>query len=91
MLWIKIKLNRYRARVARYLLNSTLPKVVSILLKQISRDDKAFAKQNDLARLRMSVCRQCQFFKKSQTCSLCYCYMPAKTQMESASCPKGKW
>ena len=37
-------------------------------------------------------CKKCEFlFKKTNTCKKCGCFMVAKTKLEKATCPIGKW
>lgn len=40
---------------------------------------------------RFSVCQSCEFLKENFRCEKCGCFMKAKTQLASASCPIGKW
>lgn len=41
---------------------------------------------------RLSICRSCEDFVQSTGfCSVCKCYMPAKTRFGATTCPKGKW
>lgn len=39
---------------------------------------------------RMTLCRACEFFK-NERCMKCGCWMNAKTHLETAKCPIGKW
>lgn len=45
---------------------------------------------SDLAKHRLSVCKQCPFYKRGR-CQICGCFMRAKTSIESERCPLGKW
>jgi ribosomal protein L32 len=41
---------------------------------------------------RYSVCKQCDAFSSiSKFCGECGCFMPIKTLIKRAECPKGKW
>lgn len=47
---------------------------------------------NEISEHRMSICRVCpELFKTTSQCKKCGCFMPAKTQLEAAKCPIGKW
>lgn len=39
---------------------------------------------------RLSVCHGCEYLSDMQ-CSVCECFVLAKTMLASESCPKGKW
>jgi hypothetical protein len=46
----------------------------------------------DLANERYSICLECPLFNQTtKTCSECGCFMAAKTKLQLASCPVGKW
>lgn len=41
-----------------------------------------------LAEQRMAICNGCEHFRNIlKVCSLCGCFMPAKTMMSGSSCP----
>lgn len=40
---------------------------------------------------RIKVCESCDQFTKCKFCKSCGCYMPLKTYLKSATCPKNKW
>jgi len=47
---------------------------------------------------RIGICQQCAKDKtggywigKTLWCSICKCYIPAKTRVKEEKCPKGKW
>jgi hypothetical protein len=41
---------------------------------------------------RFSICQQCpELIKLSKQCKKCGCFMFAKTKLENATCPLGKW
>jgi hypothetical protein len=45
-----------------------------------------------VAQSRLDVCMGCDFLiKKTTTCKKCGCFMLAKTKLEKATCPIGKW
>ena len=46
----------------------------------------------ETADYRMSICNGCDFLRAvSHTCSKCGCFMIAKTKLQEAECPVGKW
>jgi hypothetical protein len=46
----------------------------------------------DVVDKRWQTCLNCEFFvKDSQRCTKCGCFMVAKTKLEAAKCPIGKW
>lgn len=41
---------------------------------------------------RMKICRSCEHFDvTTRLCMVCKCFMPAKTRLSWAKCPKNKW
>ena len=47
---------------------------------------------SDLRSERLKTCRSCEhFWKSTDICSICKCYMPAKTWVSIAECPIQKW
>ena len=40
---------------------------------------------------RLETCNQCERYTKIKFCSVCKCFMPAKTWLQVASCPTDKW
>jgi hypothetical protein len=50
-----------------------------------------YAEEN-LSTSRMSICQTCpELIKLTTQCKKCGCFMAAKTKMEAAKCPIGKW
>lgn len=46
----------------------------------------------ELAEQRMSICLSCpELIKLTHQCKKCGCFMGAKTKLEAAKCPIGKW
>jgi hypothetical protein len=46
----------------------------------------------EIADKRMSICSSCpEIIKLTSQCKKCGCFMPAKTKLEAAKCPIGKW
>ena len=39
---------------------------------------------------RIKICRECEHYKLF-TCMRCGCFMPLKTKIKGAECPKQKW
>jgi len=49
-------------------------------------------KTKGLSEIRSKVCDQCFFKDKAlNTCKECGCFLPAKTRVKTAECPKGFW
>lgn len=47
---------------------------------------------DEVANTRMSICNGCpELIKITSQCKKCGCFMSAKTKLESAKCPVGKW
>lgn len=47
---------------------------------------------NNRSRPRMAICDTCVLkVKWANSCSDCGCFLPAKTRVEDAQCPKSKW
>ena len=41
---------------------------------------------------RYSICKSCpELIKLTKQCKKCGCFMAAKTKLEAATCPLGKW
>ena len=44
------------------------------------------------AEQRYSICKTCpQLINLTKQCKMCGCFMTAKTRLDNASCPLGKW
>lgn len=47
---------------------------------------------SDIADARFNVCKECdRLIKATTTCKECGCFMVAKTKLQDAVCPLGKW
>ncbi len=47
---------------------------------------------HELAQDRYSICQQCpELIKLTKQCKKCGCFMIAKTKLQKATCPLGKW
>jgi hypothetical protein len=47
---------------------------------------------SDVAKERYSICKSCpELIKMTTQCKKCGCFMFAKTKLEKATCPLGKW
>ena len=47
---------------------------------------------SDVAEERYSICKACpELIKLTNQCKKCGCFMIAKTKLEKATCPLGKW
>jgi hypothetical protein len=46
----------------------------------------------DLSKFRYDICKSCpELFSLTKQCRRCGCFMAAKTKLQHASCPIGKW
>jgi hypothetical protein len=65
-------------------LGSTRPwDMVNPTIERVSDED---------AEKRFSICRQCpELIELTSQCKKCGCFMKAKTKIERATCPLGKW
>ena len=46
----------------------------------------------EVAQYRLEICKGCDFFRpRTQTCKKCGCFMAAKSMLQNAKCPIGKW
>ena len=47
---------------------------------------------DEVAEKRYSICKECpELIKLTKQCKKCGCFMVAKTKLEQATCPLGKW
>lgn len=47
---------------------------------------------NEVAEQRYSICKGCpELIKSTKQCKKCGCFMAAKTKLQGATCPLGKW
>ena len=47
---------------------------------------------DDVVAHRLSICEPCEARNTTlNTCSVCSCYLPAKTKLVEATCPMEKW
>jgi hypothetical protein len=54
-------------------------------------DPNKFAEE-DVAKERLEICKACpELIKVTKTCKKCGCFMTAKTKIQGATCPLGKW
>lgn len=45
-----------------------------------------------LSEQRLDICKKCpRFFKPTNTCKECGCFMRIKTQLPNSTCPLEKW
>lgn len=88
MLFLTKRFHLWRHRLARWLLLRLVP-----MLDRMARTSGAIAnEQHDKARLRLEVCKRCPAFDaKLQRCRDCGCFMPAKVQLDKATCPQARW
>lgn len=46
--------------------------------------------ESTMQQLRLTICASCSDRQDAQ-CSICGCYLAAKTKLPNEHCPKGKW
>lgn len=47
---------------------------------------------SDKSKERLDTCKKCdKFILDRNRCSVCGCYMPAKTKLKGSKCPLGRW
>lgn len=55
-------------------------------------DYSKYVSDQSISENRMSICRACpELISITSQCKKCLCFMEAKTKLELASCPLGKW
>ena len=55
-------------------------------------DPNMLVKDLKIAEDRLAICKACpELIKLTTTCKKCGCFMVAKTKLEKAACPIGKW
>ena len=83
------------AKLARALRFRVLVPVMHWLSRIELVNNNAAQAARDIARLRIETCKTCPLFSRGGFCDRskggCGCYMPFKTQLANAVCPKGKW
>jgi hypothetical protein len=51
-----------------------------------------YVKDLSISNKRFKICKECpELIKLTKTCKKCGCFMKAKTLLEAATCPIGKW
>jgi hypothetical protein len=51
-----------------------------------------YVKDLSISNKRFQICKECpELIKLTKTCKKCGCFMKAKTLLEAATCPIGKW
>lgn len=47
---------------------------------------------NKISEQRLEICKGCpELIQLTSQCKKCGCFMPAKTKLDAAKCPLGKW
>jgi hypothetical protein len=55
-------------------------------------DPSKYVEDEELGKTRLEVCKACpELIKVTKTCKKCSCFMTAKTKIQGAVCPLGKW
>lgn len=49
-----------------------------------------FKPQSPMAKARLLICRKCKF-RRGPVCSVCFCQLEAKAEVEWEECPKNYW
>jgi hypothetical protein len=61
------------------------------VVKDIVTGKLEFASVSD-AKQRYQICKQCEVRNKTlNVCTICGCFLPAKTVLKKSSCPMGQW
>jgi hypothetical protein len=61
------------------------------VVKDILKGDLKIS-PDELKQKRYAICLTCpKFNSTTKTCTLCGCFMPAKTALLNADCPAGHW
>lgn len=47
--------------------------------------------EDEVQKRRISICEECPEYTLTRQCKECGCFMPAKTKLLHASCPRGFW
>jgi len=91
MMFVTQRLAKLRIYVAKWLLAKLVLPLASWLTQLIRTSGQDVREQHDKARMRLDVCKRCPAYTKFNTCKECGCYMPAKVQLKSTTCPQGRW
>jgi hypothetical protein len=54
-------------------------------------DPREWVVSNEVKQQRINSCKTCDHYTKIKFCSLCKCFMPAKTWLSVVECPIKKW
>jgi hypothetical protein len=55
-------------------------------------DPSKYVEDENLGKERLAICNGCpELIKLTKTCKKCGCFMAAKTKIQGAVCPLGKW
>lgn len=46
---------------------------------------------DETRKMRGDICQECDKLTPMLTCSICNCFMPAKTRLPGSYCPEQKW
>jgi len=91
LLFLAKRWHLWRHRFAKWLLVRAV-NPLALRLGMIVRESGTEANaMHDKARMRLEVCKRCPLFSAMSTCSACNCYMPAKVQIDHATCPQKRW
>lgn len=91
LLFLAKRWHLWRHRFAKW----ALVRIVNPLGLRLGRMVQESGKQanafNSKASQRMAVCVRCPLFTAMKTCNACGCFMPAKVQIDAATCPQKRW
>lgn len=55
-------------------------------------DPSKYVEDEELGKTRFEICKSCpELIKVTKICKKCGCFMTAKTKIQGAVCPLGKW
>ena len=91
LLFVSKRWHLWRYRAAKWLLSEVVIPMWTRLDKIVKAAGTAANAQHDKARMRLEVCKRCPLFSELSTCNACNCYMPAKVQIDTATCPQKRW
>lgn len=94
LLFLAKRWHLWRHRFAKWLLVRAV-NPLALRLGTIVRESGTEANEmHDKARMRLEVCKRCPVFNNGwcdRERGGCGCYMPAKAQIDTATCPKKRW
>ena len=91
LLFLAKRWHLWRYRLARWLLVRAVNPLAQRLGSIAHVSGNEANALNSKAAQRMEICIRCPMFTAMRTCNACGCFMPAKVQLDSATCPQKRW